>query len=52
VTSGLYYIARGEELATAVRKLGYGLTRGTSVIEIALDVPHEITDTEGEELST
>jgi len=50
VTSGLYYIARGEELATAVRKLGYGLTRGTSAIEIALDVPHEITDTEGTEL--
>ncbi len=50
VTSGLYYIARGEELATAVRKLGYGLTRGTSVVEIALDVPHEITDTEGTEL--
>ncbi|MEM5812293.1 MAG: hypothetical protein QW286_01105 [Candidatus Aenigmatarchaeota archaeon] len=50
VTSGLYYIARGEELGTAVRKLGFGLTRGTSAIEIALDVPHEITETEGEEL--
>ncbi len=50
VTSGLYYIARGEELATAVRKLGYGLTRGTSAVEIALDVPHEITETEGHEL--
>jgi sugar phosphate isomerase/epimerase len=50
VTSGLYYIARGEELATAVRKLGFGLTRGTSAVEIALDVPHEITQTEGEEL--
>jgi sugar phosphate isomerase/epimerase len=50
VTSGLYGIARGEELATAVRKLGYGLTRGTSAIEIAMDVPHEITQTEGEEL--
>ncbi|MCX6814813.1 MAG: hypothetical protein NTY20_04160 [Candidatus Aenigmarchaeota archaeon] len=50
VTSGLYYIARGEELATAVRKLGYGLTRGTSAIEIALDVPHEITETDGVEL--
>jgi sugar phosphate isomerase/epimerase len=50
VTSGLYYIARGEELASAVRKLGYGLTRGTSAIEIALDVPHEITETDGVEL--
>ena len=50
VTSGLYYIARGEELGTATRKLGYGLTRGTSAVEIALDVPHEITETEGVEL--
>lgn len=50
VTSGLYYIARGEELGTAIRKLGYGLTRGTSAVEIALDVPHEITETEGVEL--
>jgi hypothetical protein len=50
VTSGLYYIARGEELATAVRKLGFGLTRGTSAVEIALDVPHEITETDGVEL--
>lgn len=50
ITSGLYYIARAEELATMVRKLGYGLTRGTSVIELACDVPHEITETEGEEM--
>jgi hypothetical protein len=50
VTSGLYGIARGEELATAVRKLGYGFTRGTSAVEIALDVPHEITETDGKEL--
>ncbi len=50
VTSGLYYIARGEELATAVRKLGFGLTKGTSAVEIALDVPHEITETDGVEL--
>jgi hypothetical protein len=50
VTSGLYYIARGEELATAVRKLGFGMTRGVSAVEIALDVPHEITETDGVEL--
>ncbi|RLJ05767.1 MAG: hypothetical protein DRP18_02325 [Candidatus Aenigmatarchaeota archaeon] len=50
VTSGLYYIARAEELGTMVRKLGYTLTRGTSAMELALDVPHEITETEGEEM--
>jgi endonuclease IV len=47
----LYFIARGEELSSAVRKLGYALTRGTSAIEISGDVPHEITETEGKEIS-
>ena len=50
VTSGLYSIARAEELATTVRKLGFALTRGTSAIEIASDVPHEVTETEGREV--
>lgn len=50
VTTGLYTIARAEELATSVRKLGFALTRGTSVIEIAGDVPHEVTQTEGREI--
>jgi DNA-binding transcriptional MerR regulator len=50
VTTGLHYVARSEELATAVKKLGFGLTRGTTAIEIALDVPHEITETEGVEV--
>ena len=50
VTSGLYSIARSEELATSVRKIGFGLTRGTSAIEIAGDVPHEVTETDGEEM--
>ncbi len=50
VTSGLYTVARGAELATTVRKIGYALTRGTSVIEISADVPHEVTETEGEEI--
>jgi len=50
VTTGLYTIARAEELATSVKKLGYALTRGTSAIEIAGDVPHEVTETEGEEI--
>ena len=50
VTSGLHYVARSEELATIIKKLGFGLTRGTTSIEIALDVPHEVTDTDGREL--
>ena len=50
VTTGLYTIARAEELATTVRKLGFALTRGTSCIEIAGDVPHEVTETEGTEI--
>jgi hypothetical protein len=40
VTSGIYSAARSEELGEVVRKLGYGLTRGASTIEVALDVPH------------
>lgn len=50
VTTGLHYIARSEELATTIKKLGYGLTRGTIAIEIASDVPHEITETDGKEI--
>jgi hypothetical protein len=50
VSTGLYGIARGEELATLIRKVGYALTRGTSAIEIAGDVPHEIDFTEGQEV--
>jgi hypothetical protein len=50
VSTGLWGIARGEELATVVKKLGYALTRGTSAIEIAGDVPHEIDFTQGKEL--
>jgi len=50
VTTGLYTIARAEELATSVRKVGFALTRGTSCIEIAGDVPHEVTETDGKEI--
>ncbi len=50
VSSGLYTIARPPELASVVRKLGFGLTRGTNAIEIAGDVPHEIDFTQGKEL--
>lgn len=50
VSTGLFGIAHGEELATVVRKIGYALTRGTSAIEIAGDVPHEIDFTEGLEI--
>jgi sugar phosphate isomerase/epimerase len=50
VTTGLYYVARADELATIVKKIGYGLTRGTDVIEISGDVPHEVDYTDGKEV--
>lgn len=50
VTTGLHAIAAAPELANAVRKLGYALTRGANVIEVAGDVPHEIDYTMGKEL--
>ena len=50
VTTGLYTVSRAEELSNTVRKLGFALTRGANAIEIPGDVPHEITETEGEEL--
>jgi len=50
VSTGLYTIARPEDLATVVRKVGYGLTRGTGAIEIGADYPHEIDFTEGQEV--
>ncbi|MDI6826422.1 MAG: hypothetical protein QMD36_04510 [Candidatus Aenigmarchaeota archaeon] len=50
VSTGLFTIAHPEDLATVIRKVGYGLTRGTSAIEIAGDIPHEIDYTEGKEI--
>lgn len=50
VTTGLYYIARAEELATSLKKIGYALTRGTDSIEISGDTPHEIDYTIGKEI--
>ncbi|MCK4531746.1 MAG: hypothetical protein KAT94_02665, partial [Candidatus Aenigmarchaeota archaeon] len=50
VTTGLYYIARAEELATSLKKIGYALTRGANCIEISGDTPHEIDYTIGEEI--
>jgi hypothetical protein len=50
VSTGLFMIAHPEELATVVRKVGYGLTRGTSAIEIGGDVPHEVDYSEGHEI--
>ena len=50
VSTGLYYIARGEELQTLVKKVGYALTRGTGAIEISSDIPHEIDYSEGKEI--
>jgi len=50
VTTGLYSIARSEELSTPTRKIGYALTRGVRAIELAADVPQEVTFTEGQEI--
>jgi len=50
VSSGLYTIARSEELQTLVKKVGYALTRGSAVIEISSDIPHEIDYSEGKEI--
>ncbi|MBL7206634.1 MAG: hypothetical protein ISS36_03480 [Candidatus Aenigmarchaeota archaeon] len=50
ISTGLYTVARSEELSTVLRKLGFGLTRGTSVIEITGDIPHEIDISTGLEL--
>jgi len=50
VSTGLFGIAHPEDLATVVRKVGYGLTRGTSAIEIGGDVPHEVDYSEGHEV--
>jgi hypothetical protein len=50
VTTGLYMIAHDVSLASTVKKIGYTLTRGADVVEISGDTPHEITETEGEEI--
>lgn len=50
VTTGLYTIARAEELGTTIRKLDFALTRGASTVEIAGDVAHEVTETEGRQI--
>lgn len=47
VSSGIYYAAREAELHNTMRKLGYTITRGTAAMEIAVDVAHEVTFTEG-----
>jgi hypothetical protein len=49
-TSGIYSAARSEELADIIGKLSYTLTRGASVLELASDVPHEVSYTQGKEL--
>ena len=50
VSTGLYSIARAEELASAVKKIGYAITKGVAVVELAADVPHEVSITEGREI--
>ena len=50
VSSGIYYAARAEELANAIRKLGYTLTRGVGAVELAADVAHEVPYSHGTEI--
>jgi hypothetical protein len=47
VSTGIYMAARSEEISTVLRKLGAGLTMGTGAIEMAEDIPHEITISDG-----
>jgi hypothetical protein len=47
VTSGLYSIQRSSELASVINKIGFGLTRGVSFLQVDQDVPHEVTETLG-----
>lgn len=47
ISTGLYRAAGSEELSDVLRKLGAGLTMGTSVVEIAQDYPHEILISDG-----
>ncbi len=50
VTSGLYHVARADELATIMRKLNYTLTRGAAAMQLDADIPHEVTYTQGREI--
>ncbi|MBI2676263.1 MAG: hypothetical protein HYX24_07425 [Candidatus Aenigmarchaeota archaeon] len=50
VTSGLYHVARAEELATIMRKLNYTITRGAAAMQLDADIPHEVTYTQGREI--
>lgn len=46
-TPGLYGVARTPELASALRKFGFGILKGVDFLESILDVPYEISVTEG-----
>ncbi len=47
ISTGLYRASGSEELSDVLRKLGAGLTMGTSVIEVAQDYGHEILISDG-----
>ncbi|GEM_PF-609950 len=46
-TSGIYMAARAAELANAIKKLGYVLTRGADCMELPADVAHEVPYSHG-----
>ncbi len=47
VSTGLYTVARAEELSDVLKKLGFAMTRGTGVIELTGDIPHEVNISDG-----
>jgi hypothetical protein len=47
VSTGLYTVARSEELSDLLKKFGFAMTRGTNVIEMTADIPHEVNITDG-----
>ena len=49
-SSGIYSVARDVELHNTIRKLGYTLTRGVATMQLDLDVAHEVTFTQGQEI--
>ncbi len=49
-TSGIYMAARSAELANAIKKLGYTLTRGVDCIELPADVAHEVPYSHGTQI--
>jgi len=46
VSTGIYHATRDVSLASDLRKVGYGLTKGVDTMEVALDIPQEVQYTD------